>query len=206
MIAYEPESRRRRRRTRPFQRYVRALLATSILLALAVILTAYLKLGVPSGAGEEAEEARDRQRIERPVYTTRLPNGALLTFSAAYAIPHAAEASSASLRTVDIRGRSRDGRPFSAKSDQGILRVDQGRMVLFGNVIARGPAGERFSGNSLTIDTKAQSAWSHEPVRVRWGQVELEAGAVNIWNAERGMEIEFSNGVRMLYRASGNGG
>ena len=95
MIAFGPESRSRKRRTRPFQRYVRALLATSLLLALAVILTGYLKLGVPSGAGEEAEEARDRQRIERPVYTTRLPNGALLTFSAAYAIPHAAESSAA---------------------------------------------------------------------------------------------------------------
>ncbi len=206
MTASGPVSRSRRRRTRPFQRYVRALLATSLLLALAVILTGYLKLGVPSGAGEEAEEARDRQRIEKPVYTTRLPNGALLTFSAAHAIPLAAESSAASLRTVDIRGRSREGRLFSARSDQGTLLVDEGRLVLFGNVTARGPAGERFSGSSVTVDTKGQSAWSHEPVRVRWGQVELEAGTMTIRNAEDGLEAEFSNGVKMVYLASDSDG
>ena len=206
MIAFGPESRSRKRRTRPFQRYVLALLATSLLLALAVILTGYLKLGVPSGADEEAEEARDRQRIERPVYTTRLPNGALLTFSAAYAIPHADESSSASLRTVDIRGRSGEGRLFTASSDQGTLRIDEGRLVLFGNVIARGPAGERFSGSTVTVDTKGQSAWSLEPVRVRWGQLELEAGTMTIRNAEEGLEAEFSNGVKMLYRATDSDG
>ena len=206
MIAYEPELRSRRRRTRPFQRYVRALLATSVLLALAVILTGYLKLGVPSGAGEEAEKARDRQRIEKPVYTTRLPNGTHLTFSAAYAIPHAAEASAASLRSVDIRGRRVDGRPFSARADQGTLRVDEGRLVLFGNVVARGVAGERFSGSSVTIDTKEQSVWSHEPVRVYWGKMELSAGSMVIQNAEHGLDAEFSNGVKMLYRATGSGG
>ena len=206
MIAFGPELRSRKRRTRPFQRYVRALLATSLLLALAVILTGYLKLGVPSGAGEEAEEARDRQRIERPVYTTRLQNGALLTFSAAYAIPLADESSSASLRTVDIRGRSGEGRLFTARSDQGTLRVDEGRLVMFGNVIARGPAGERFSGSTVTVDTKGQSAWSHEPVRVRWGKLELEAGTMTIRNAEEGLEAEFSNGVKMLYRATDSDG
>ncbi len=180
-------------------------MAAALLLALAVILTGYLKLGVPSGVGEDAEVARDSQRIERPVYTTRLPNGTLLTFSAVHAIPHEADDSAATLHMVEIRGRSGDGRPFSARSDTGTLRVEEGRLDLLGNVVGNGPSGERFTGSSLTIDSGTESAWSREPVRVLWGPLDLEAGAMTIQNSGAGIKAEFSNGVKLLYRA-GDGG
>ena len=207
MTASGPVSRRRRprRRRRPFARFVRILLVTSLVLALSVILAWQLRLGTPSGAGEDAAAARDRQRIEKPVYTTRLGTGARLTFSAAYAIPHVTEPSTASLRHVDITGYSGDGHPFHATSDRGTLRVEAGRLLMSGNVRAVGPRGEQFAGEAVTVDTTTDSAWSDTAVHILWGRVELVAGAMAVRSTAGGLEAEFSGGVRMVYRGAGGG-
>ncbi len=205
MTASAPESPSRRPR-RPFQRYVRVLSALAALLALAIVATGYLKLGVPSGAGEDAEAARDRQRIEKPVYTTRLANGALLTFSADFAIPLEIRPSVVALYGVSIDGKSQDGRPFSARSNQGTLRIDEGLLVLLGDVTSRGPAGERFSGTGVTLETREGRIRSETPVRIVWGPVELEAGDMRVEDRGEGLQAWFSKGVRMVYRAPDRGG
>lgn len=201
MIAFAPEL-PRRRRTRPFRRFVRVLVAASLVLVFAVILTGYLKLGAPSGAGRDSEAARDRQRIETPVYTTRLSNGVEMNFSAEFAIPHEQEPDVVSLRTVEIDGNTADKRPFSARSDHGTLRFDEGLLVLFGNVTGTGPSRERIYGSSVTLDNRAEVVWSVEPVRIVWGSMELEAGDMRIEGEDGRVLAKFSNGVRMVYRVA----
>jgi len=192
-----------RQRRRPSWRPVRALVLLSALLAVLLALGVNLGPGSPGRPGLTEEDLEDAQRVEQPVYTARLADGALLTVASTYAIPDAADAARASLHGVRFRADRRRGLILRGRADRGLLNLGDERFFLFGNVQGEDAKSVVFRGSSLVIDNASGRVWSEEPVELRWLGSSLQAGSMRVERIGDFLHMKFHGDVRYRYAGTG---
>lgn len=192
-----------RQRRRPSWRPVRVLVLLSALLAALLALGVNLGPGSNGRPGLTEEDLEDAQRVEQPVYTARLSDGALLTVASAYAIPDAADAARASLHGVRFRADRRRGLILRGRADRGLLNLGDERFFLFGNVQGEDAKSVVFRGSSLVIDNASGRVWSEEPVELRWLGSSLQAGSMRVERIGDFLHMKFHGDVRYRYAGAG---